>query len=189
MDPQNADLALERMKQGNERFRAGRAEGVVIDGPRHEELKQGQQPFAILLSCSDSRVPPEILFDTGLGDLFVVRVAGNVANISSIASIEYAVLHLGSKLIVVMAHERCGAVGAAIAGGDAGKHLNRLLSLIEPALDPPDKDDSVIARRNAKVNAERMINESDILRSAVENDGVKIITAFFHFSNGEVEFD
>jgi len=185
----NANDALEKIKQGNGRFRTGRAEGVVIDGPRHEELKQGQQPFAILLSCSDSRVPPEILFDTGLGDLFVVRVAGNVANISSIASIEYAVLHLGSKLIVVMAHESCGAVGAAIAGGDAGKHLNRLLSHIQPALDPPDKDDSVIARRNAKVNAERMISESDILRSAVENDGVKVVTAFFHFSNGEVEFD
>jgi len=189
MDSTNAVQALERLKLGNERFRSGRAEGVVIDGPRHEELQQGQQPFAILLSCSDSRVPPEILFDTGLGDLFVVRVAGNVANMSSIASIEYAVLHLGSKLIVVMAHESCGAVGAAIAGGDAGKHLNRLLSHIQPALDPPDQDDSVIARRNARVSAERMINESDILRSAVENDGVKIVTAFFHFSNGEVEFD
>jgi carbonic anhydrase len=187
--PMNANDALGRMKLGNERFRTGRTEGVVIDGPHREELKQGQQPFAILLSCSDSRVPPEILFDTGLGDLFVVRVAGNVANMSSIASIEYAVLHLGSKLIVVMAHESCGAVGAAIAGGDAGKHLNRLLSHIQPALDPPDKDDNVIARRNARVSAERMINESDILRSAVENDGVKIVTAFFHFSDGEVEFD
>jgi carbonic anhydrase len=189
MDATNADQALERLKRGNERFRTGGAEGVVIDGPRHEELQQGQQPFAIFLSCSDSRVPPEILFDTGLGDLFVVRVAGNVANMSSIASIEYAVLHLGSKLIVVMAHESCGAVGAAIAGGDAGKHLNRLLNLIEPALDPPDENANVIARRNAKVSVERMIKESDILRSAVENDGVKIVTAFFHFSNGVVEFD
>jgi len=185
----NANEALEKMKQGNQRFRTGSAEGVVIGGPRHEELKQGQQPFAILLSCSDSRVPPEILFDTGLGDLFVVRVAGNVANLSSIASIEYAVLHLGSKLIVVMAHESCGAVGAAIEGGDAGKQLNRLLSHIEPALDPSVQDANVIARRNAQVSAERMINESDILRSAVEEDGVKIVTAFFHFANGEVDFD
>ena len=189
MGSTNADKALERMKQGNERFRTGNAEGVVIDGPRHEELQQGQQPFAILLSCSDSRVPPEILFDTGLGDLFVVRVAGNVANMSSIASIEYAVLHLGSKLIVVMAHESCGAVAAAIDGGDAGKHLNRLLSHIQPALDPSIQDANVIARRNAQVNAEKLVSESDILRSAVENDGVKIVTAFFHFTNGEVDFD
>ncbi|MCK9995692.1 MAG: carbonic anhydrase [Candidatus Krumholzibacteria bacterium] len=185
----NADEALDRLKQGNERFRTGRTVGVVFDGPLHEDLIQGQQPFATLLSCSDSRVPPEILFDTGLGDMFVIRVAGNVANLSSIASIEYAVRHLGTKLIVVMAHENCGAVGAAIEGGDAGKHLNHLLSLIQPALEPPEKDADVIARRNTRVSADRMINESDILRSAVEKDDVKIVTAFFHFSNSEVEFD
>ncbi len=197
MATQNTDEALERLRLGNERFRTGRAVGASRDSARHEELIKGQRPFAIILGCSDSRVPTEIIFDTGFGDLFVIRVAGNVANTASIASIEYAVLHLGAKLIVVMAHQSCGAVTAAIEGGDAGKNLNRLLSHIQPALEPPqpetrkdaDQDVDVVARRNAKISAERLINESDILRTATEESGVKIVTAFFHFTNGEVEFD
>ena len=197
MATQNADEALERLKQGNERFRSARAVGTGQVGLQHEELIKGQRPFAIILGCSDSRVPTEIVFDTGFGDLFVIRVAGNVANTASIASIEYAVLHLGTKLVVVMAHQSCGAVTAAIEGGDAGKNLNRLLSYIQPALEPPeqepgedaDQDVDVVARRNAGITAERLINESDILRTATEESGVKIVTAFFHFTNGEVEFD
>ena len=189
METPNADEALERLKQGNERFRTGRAVGEGRVGSRSEELIKGQRPFAIILSCCDSRVPTEIVFDTGLGDLFVIRVAGNVANPSSIASIEYAVANLGTKLVVVMAHQSCGAVSAAIEGGDAGKHLNRLMSYILPALEPPEQDADVVARRNARISAERLINESDIIRAATGDDGVKIVTAFFHFSSGEVEFD
>ncbi len=197
MATQDAKEALQRLKQGNERFRTGRAVGAGRDSARHEELIKGQQPFAIILGCSDSRVPTEILFDTGFGDLFVIRVAGNVANTASIASIEYAVAHLGTKLVVVMAHQSCGAVTAAIEGGDAGKNLNRLMSYIQPALEPPEQETGqdadqgvdVVARRNAKISAERLICESDIMREATEKDGVKIVTAFFHFTNGEVEFD
>ena len=189
MESLDAGEALERLKQGNERFRTGSAEGAGRIGSRHEELITSQRPFAVLLSCSDSRVPTEIVFDTGLGDLFVVRVAGNVANQSSIASIEYALANLGTKLVVVMAHQNCGAVGAAIAGGDAGKNLNSLLSHIQPALDPQEPDADVIARRNARVSAERLISESDIIRAATEDADVRIVTSFFHFSNGEVEFD
>ena len=189
METPNADETLERLKQGNERFRTGRAAGAGWVGSLREELIKRQRPFAIILSCSDSRVPTEIVFDTGLGDLFVVRVAGNVANPSSIASIEYAVANLGTKLVVVMAHQNCGAVSAAIEGGDAGKNLNRLMSYIQPALEPPEQDVDVVARRNARISAERLINESDIIRVATEEGGVKIVTAFFHFSNGEVEFD
>ena len=189
METPNADETLERLKQGNERFRTGRAAGAGWVGSLREELIKRQRPFAIILSCSDSRVPTEIVFDTGLGDLVVVRVAGNVANPSSIASIEYAVANLGTKLVVVMAHQNCGAVSAAIEGGDAGKNLNRLMSYIQPALEPPEQDVDVVARRNARISAERLINESDIIRVATEEGGVKIVTAFFHFSNGEVEFD
>jgi carbonic anhydrase len=133
-------------------------------------------------------VPVEIFFDTGPGELFVVRVAGNVANPSSIASIEYAVAHLGTKLIVVMAHESCGAVAAAIKGGDAGKNLNTLLGYIQPAIGSGDKAVNEVARRNARQSADRLLSESDIIRPAVESGDVKIVTAFFHF-NGEVEFD
>jgi carbonic anhydrase len=189
MEPLNADDALERLKQGNERFRTGRATGAGRVGSRHAELIKGQHPFAIILSCSDSRVPTEILFDTGLGDLFVIRVAGNIANPSSIASAEYAVMHLGTKFIVVMGHQSCGAVSAAIQGGDAGKNLNHLLSYIQPALEPLEQEVDVVARRNARVSAERMLNESDIIRSATKEGDVRIVTAFFHFTNGEVEFD
>ena len=185
----NADEALDRLKQGNERFRTGQAEGAGRVGSRHQELIEGQRPFAIILGCSDSRVASEIVFDTRLGDLFIVRVAGNVANQSSIASIEYALAHLGTKLVVVMAHQSCGAVGAAIEGGDAGKNLNKLLSYIEPALDPQEPNPDNIARRNARVSMERMLEESEIIRAATEKDGVKIVTSYFHFNNGEVEFD
>ena len=189
MEFMNAEEALDRLKQGNERFRTGQAVGAGLIGSRHQELIEGQQPFAVILGCSDSRVASEIIFDTGLGDLFIVRVAGNIANQSSIASIEYALANLGSKLVVVMAHQSCGAVGAAIQGGDAGKNLNHLLSFIEPALDPQETDPEVIARRNARVSADRLISDSDIIRAATEDGGVKIVTSYFQFTDGMVEFD
>lgn len=128
------------------------------------------------------------MFDTRLGDLFVVRVAGNVANTSSIASIEYAIAHLGTKLVVVMGHESCGAVGAAIEGGDSGQNLNRLLGYIQPAVDGSD-DVNAVVRRNAVVSANRLVDRSTILSQAVDNDGVVIVTAFMHFTTGVVEFD
>jgi carbonic anhydrase len=189
MEVLNADEALDQLKQGNIRFQTGQAIGAPRDESRHQELIVGQNPMAVILGCSDSRAASEILFDTRLGDLFNVRVAGNIANQSSIASIEYALVHLGTKLIVVMAHQSCGAVGAAIQGGDAGKNLNQLLSYIEPALDPQEPDSDVIARRHARISAKRLISDSDIIRAATEDDGVKIVTSFLRFTNGAVEFD
>jgi carbonic anhydrase len=189
METKNAKEALERLKQGNRRRQNGEAKGLGrMTVQRREELKAGQAPYAIILSCADSRVPVEILFDAGPGELFVVRVAGNVANPSSIASIEYAVAHLGTKLIVVMAHESCGAVAAAIEGGDAGKHLNTLLGYIQPAVGSGDNAVNEVARRNASQSADRLLSESDIIRPAVESGDVEIVTAFYHF-NGEVEFE
>lgn len=189
MPTSTADKALERLKQGNRRFRTGCARGAGGAGARHKHLIEHQDPFAIILGCSDSRVPTEIIFDTGLGDLFVVRVAGNVASKSTIASIEYAVVNLGTKLVVVLAHQRCGAVGAAIAGGDAGRNLSHLLEFIRPALEPPGQEAEVIIRRNARINADRLISESKILCAAVKEQGVRIVTGFFHFTDGVVEFD
>jgi carbonic anhydrase len=189
LEPPTAGEALERLKKGNERFRKGRPEGPGRDDSRRRELIEGQSPFAAILGCSDSRVPPSAVFDTGLGDLFVIRVAGNVANTSSIASIEYAVAHLGTKLIVVMGHQSCGAVTAAVQGGDAGKNLSTLLGYIRPALEPPEQDVDVVARRNARNSATRLVEESEIIRRAVGEGGVMIVTAFFHLSTGEVEFE
>ncbi len=193
MEAKSPAEALKRLKQGNRDLLHGKAKGLgSITSQRREvmteKVKAGQTPYAIILSCADSRVPVEILFDVGPGELFVVRVAGNVANPSTIASIEYAVANLGTKLIVVMAHESCGAVAAAIEGGDAGKNLNTLLGYIQPAIGSADKGVNEVARRNARQSADRLLSESDIIRPAVESGDVEIVTAFFHF-NGEVEFD
>ncbi len=186
MGERETDQVLDRLKEGNARFQ----ERVRADERRRAELASGQEPVAIVLACADSRVAPEIAFHMGLGELFVVRVAGNVANTVSIASIEYAVAHLGARLIVVLAHESCGAVGAALEGGDAGKNLNHLLEFITPAVQASGENDvNTVARRSARLNAERLTSESELLREAVGRDGLRIVTAFFHFSTGAVEFD
>ena len=125
---------LGRLQEGNSRFVADKLDGKLQDSSRRDSLTGGQEPFAIVLSCADSRVVPELAFDSGLGELFVVRVAGNIANTSSIASMEYAVAHLNTQVIVVMGHQACGAVTAAVAGGDNGYNLNHLLSHITPAI-------------------------------------------------------
>jgi carbonic anhydrase len=182
--------ALRRLQEGNERFVNDRAEGPGRDRKRWREIAAGQQPFAIILGCADSRVAPEIAFDSGLGELFVIRVAGNVANRSSIASIEYAAANLGTKLVVVLAHESCGAVGAVVEGGEASRNLTHLLAHIQPALDAAgDRSVDVVARHNARLNAERLVVESRTLRRAVEDGGVRIVTAFYNLRTGVVDFD
>ena len=190
MDSLSADQALERLQQGNQRFRNERMTGTDRDATRRGELVHGQRPFAAILSCADSRVSPEIVFDTGLGELFVVRVAGNVATTSSIASIEFAVGVLETRLVVVIAHEGCGAVGAALAGDAASDNLDHLLAHIRPAISATAGSDvDAVARRNARHAAERLAAESDIIRGAMEKEGVRIVTAFYHLVSGEVEFE
>jgi carbonic anhydrase len=134
-------------------------------------------------------VVPELIFDTGLGEIFTVRVAGNVANTSSIASIEYAVAQLGSKVIVVMGHESCGAVAAAIAGGDNGPNLNHLLAHITPVVESQaDKDMATIIKKNATLAAEKLVSDSEILAQAVRNEQIKILVAYYHLTSGKVDF-
>ena len=120
---------LNRLKEGNQRFKNDKLECKLQNQERRAQLMNGQEPHTIILSCADSRVVPELAFDMGLGELFTVRVAGNIANSSSLASIEYAVAHCKSKMIVVMGHEECGAVKAAMGGGvyDTGK-INDVLA-------------------------------------------------------------
>lgn len=189
MEPLTAAEALERLKQGNERLVTGRAEVAGRVAPVGADLARGQRPYAVILGCSDSRVPVEIVFDAGFGELFVVRVAGNVANTSTIASVEFAVLQLGVTLIVVLGHEECGAVGAALAGDAAGGNLRSLLKHIVPALDPPATDVNVVVRRNARNSANRLLEQSDIIRDAVESGAVEVVTGFYHFADGRVDFD
>lgn len=186
----NKDEVLNRLKEGNERFTADKKEGKLQDKSRRDELTKGQSPFAIILSCADSRVVPELAFDTGLGELFTVRVAGNIANSSSIASMEYAVAHLGTEVIVVMGHESCGAVTAAMGGGDNGYNLNHLLSHVAPAIAASGKDAPVndVVKKNAQLTAEELKTRSTIIREAADSGKVKIVPAYYNLDSGKVDF-
>ncbi len=186
----NWEDALSRLKSGNENFTTDQLEGKQQNAERRDVLSGGQSPYAIILSCADSRVVPELAFDTGLGELFVIRVAGNVANTSTIASIEYAIANLGTKLIVVMGHQSCGAVGAAVQGGDAGPNLNRLVSYITPSVEKLGSDANLtdIIRDNADNSAKTLVEKSQIITNAIEENGVKVITAYYHLDSGRVDF-
>lgn len=181
--------ALARLKAGNKNFTKDKLDGKLQNSSRREELTNGQNPYAIILSCADSRVVPELAFDTGLGEVFVIRVAGNVANTSSIASIEYAVAHLGVNLIVVLGHESCGAVTAALAGGDNGHNLNHLLYHITPAK-TASKDKSVngVVKKNAKMTGKEMYNRSAIIKAAVDKKKLKIVPAYYNLGSGKIDF-
>lgn len=181
---------MKRLKDGNARFVKDKLDGKLQNSSRRGELTGGQDPYAIILSCADSRVVPELAFDTGLGELFVLRVAGNVANTSTIASIEYAVAHIGSPVLVVMGHESCGAVTAAVGGGDNGYNLNHLLSHITPAIAASRKNSSVntIVKKNAKLTVEELKSRSSIIGGAVENGKLEVVPAYYNLGSGKVEF-
>lgn len=181
--------ALSRLKKGNANFVADHLDGKLQNSSRRGELVSGQAPFAIVLSCADSRVVPELAFDTGLGELFVIRVAGNVANTSTIASIEYAVAHLGVNLIVVMGHESCGAITAALDGGDNGYNLNHLLGHVTPAMNASeDKDVNSVVKVNAHLTCKQILSRSAIIEGATKKKDIKIIPAFYNLGSGVVDF-
>lgn len=181
---------LSRLKEGNDRYISDDLERKLQDKTRRAGLTGGQDPYAIILSCADSRVIPELAFDAGLGELFVVRVAGNVANSSSIASIEYAVAHIGSPVIVVLGHQSCGAVTAALNGGDNGYNLNHLLAHITPAISASEGDAEVndVVRKNAEMTATELVNRSAIIRNAVNDGKLKIVPAYYNLNTGKVDF-
>lgn len=184
------EQVIERLKTGNARFVEDKLDGQLQDSARRSNLTSGQEPYAIVLSCADSRVVPELAFDTGLGELFVVRVAGNIANNSSIASIEYAAAHCGSEVIVVMGHQSCGAVTAAVAGGDNGHNLNHLLSHITPAIAASADGAAIndIVKKNAELTVAELINRSSILSGFVESGKVQIVPAYYNLDSGKVDF-
>jgi len=180
---------IDRLKDGNKRFVEDKLNGRLENTQKREELLKGQSPYAIILSCADSRVMPELIFDTDLGELFIIRVAGNIANTSSIASIEYAVAYLNSKVILVLGHESCGAVTAAVEGGDNGYNLNHLLAHILPAKEMVKSGDlSEIIRKNAQNVASQLQLRSQIISDAVSSRQIKILVGYYHLSTGEVEF-
>lgn len=187
----DAAEAAERLFAGNRRYVAGEANHPNQSGERRVEVADGQAPFAVVLGCSDSRVPPELIFDAGLGDLFVIRVAGNIVDDAVLGSIEYAAVHLGTPLVVALGHASCGAVRAAVSGGDAEGHLPCLISAIRPAVEKAeccsgDRIDHTI-RANAKLAAEQMIERSPILAGLVRAGELHIIAAYYDLATGRVE--
>ncbi len=181
---------LNKLSAGNERFATDKLNSDLQDSSRRKSIINGQEPFATILGCADSRIVPELIFDTGLGELFVVRVAGNIANKSSVASIEYAVAHLNTKVVIVLGHQNCGAVTAALKGGDNGENLNYLLSKLTPAIAASAKSATVddVAKINAKLTANELIAKSDIIKNAVDNGDVIIIPAYYDMDSGKVDF-
>lgn len=180
---------LQRLEAGNARFVADKPHNAGRDHQRRSELTTGQKPWCIVLTCADSRVSPELAFDTGLGELFTICVAGNIANTSSIASIEYAVAHIGTPVVVVLGHQSCGAVTAAIGGGDHGYNLNHLLAHIEPAKARcPDGDVEDTVRANAVVTAHELVNRSAIIKKAVDEGFCRVVPAYYKLSDGTVNW-
>ena len=187
---------LQRLKDGNARFVAEKSNHDLQDRKRRKHLDDcGQEPYVIILSCADSRVAPELTFDMGLGEIFVIRVAGNIANTSSIASIEYAVAHLpGDKVLVVLGHSKCGAVKAALDAienrKNNGHNLNHLLAHIVPAVaaSPAGTPENDVVKTNAKLTVEELQNRSSIIKNAVDAGNLKIVPAYYNLTNGKVDF-
>ena len=186
-----ADQALQRLIAGNERYVAGTAMHPDQTIQRRAELAKGQSPFAIVLTCSDSRVAPELLLDQGLGDLFVIRNAGNILDDHVIGSMEYAVEHLHVPLVLVVGHEKCGAISAAVAGGEASGHIHSLVEAIEPVVKqvknlPGDPVENVV-RANAQRIAETLTRSEPILKEAVNKGKLLVVPARYDLVTGHLE--
>ncbi len=185
-----AEVALKELKVGNQHHVLHKYQHPHDTIQRQRELTSAQHPHAQILSCSDSRVPPEIIFDQGLGDLFVVRVAGNVAGDAEIGSLEYGAEHLHVPLLVVLGHERCGAVTAAVEGGAPEGHITSLVELIKPALDkskglPGDKVSNAV-RTNVDMVVQQLRSSTPILSELVAEHKLKIVGAVYSLETGRV---
>jgi carbonic anhydrase len=186
--------ALERLMAGNERFQNDKTGHPVLHSERREELVGGQSPFAVIFSCSDSRVPPELIFDQGLGGLFVVRIAGNTVTRAGLESIDYAVSHLGTNLIIVLAHDKCGAVKGAVgecsSKPDAG--LPEIFANICPAVDLARKKSAGDLESRAidlnVIEQMKVLKRSALFKKRVADGSVKIVGARYNLQSGKVEF-
>jgi carbonic anhydrase len=184
--------ALAALIEGNRRFAEGAAEHPRQDARRRQEvLAKGQNPFAAIVGCADSRVPPEIVFDQGLGDLFVIRVAGNLVDDFELASLEYVVSHLGTPLIAVMGHTRCGAVTAALAAEDSPGRLSAIIEALGPSIEkaraaPGDLVETA-ARESVKSTVAALKASEPVLRPLVERGALRIVGMFYDIERGTVE--
>ena len=195
----SADEALGRLLAGNKRYVESKMSACgETTATAREKLAKGQQPYAIILSCSDSRVPPEIIFDKSLGEIFVVRVAGNVPDPVVLGSIEYAAEHLGSPLVMVLGHERCGAVKATVdANGKGEGNIGAIVKAIAPALKKAKKDKNCdlkdkeklvecVVDANAQMVAKNLTKQSRVIRELVHEGKLKIVAAKYDLDDGKV---
>ena len=188
--------AIARLKSGNAVFVANPDSALPITAARRAALAEGQSPFATVLSCADSRAPPEVIFHAGLGDLFVVRAAGHVTDRSILASLEYGAEHLHVPLLVVMGHESCGAVKAALetpASQSLGPNLDYLLKAIRPAIASPGaKADAAGLRaailRNVEDTVNDLMDNSAILHRMADSGSIGLVGAYYELSSGRVYF-
>jgi carbonic anhydrase len=182
---------LQRLVAGNARFVSGEPVHPHQSSARRAELTTGQKPFAVVLTCADSRVAPEIYFDLGLGDIFVLRNAGNIVDENMLGSIEYAVEHLGSSLVVVVGHSKCGAVGAAVAGGEVPGHIAGIVRTIAPSVAAAANSAEPVeaaVRANAERMAATIASTGPILSEAVKKGHLRVAAARYDLATGVVEF-
>jgi carbonic anhydrase len=186
---QTSNEALNELKAGNLRFVGNQL--INTDYKNQIELsKDGQKPHSLILTCMDSRVPPEIIFDQGIGNIFVTRVAGNIEDENMLGSMEYAVEHSGSKLIVVMGHSHCGAVTGAVQNAESG-NLTQLLEQIKPAITDGSSDTDIInktAINNVKMTIADILKKSKIINELSEENKIILIGAFYDIETGVVTF-
>jgi carbonic anhydrase len=195
--------ALQRLREGNRRFVSGtRSLDTLISETRRSTFTERQEPFAVVLGCSDSRVPVEIVFDHGLGDLFVIRVAGNIVAPSQIGSVEFAAERFGTRLVVVLGHTRCGAIDATLEelqrpGGGQSRNLRSIVDRVRPSIEELlatglTHDSDALARHavraNVRASANNLRHGSDVLERLIEHNGLVVVGAEYSLETGSVDF-
>ena len=195
--------ALQRLRDGNRRFVAEvRGRQSAVSRARREEVAAGQEPFAIILGCSDSRVPAEIVFDQGLGDLFVIRVAGNIVAPSQVGSVEFAAAQFNTRLVVVLGHTSCGAIQATVdelgrRSEEQSRNLRSIVDRIRPSVEPLlgtslalDRDVLVhqAVRANIRMSAHQLRHGSELLEQLIQTGGLRVVGAEYSLDTGVVEF-
>ncbi|HBC87392.1 MAG TPA: carbonic anhydrase [Lentisphaeria bacterium] len=192
--PEGLDTAgktpQQKLLEGNRRYAFSILSHPNQSALRRMEVAKGQHPFATIVTCSDSRVPPEIIFDQGLGDLFVIRLAGNIIDDTALGSLEYAVEHLNVKYIMVLGHKRCGAVDATIKGDEAYGHVESIVKAIQPSVDkaknqPGDLLDNAI-RANVSSMVRLLKSSQPILEKKAKEGGLSIVGAYYDLDDGTV---
>jgi len=198
-----ANEALERLQKGNQRFVAGlRDPHAPAVQTRRNELTTSQEPFAIILGCSDSRVPAEIVFDQGLGDLFVIRVAGNIVAPSQIGSVEFAAERFSTRLVVVLGHSQCGAILATLEtlqvdSERPSRNLSSIVDRVRPAVESlmatdlrhdPEALVTQAVRANVRASANQLRHGSGVLEELIQNEGLRVVGAEYSLETGAVEF-